>query len=890
MSFFGGSTETYVSSVAYNLAGDIDKRVNFLNTTVVSTLLRHGNDYMGETIVGAYRTGPGVKFRTFSSWVQSSGYSDLVGMQAGDLGSTGSINQSFLSSIISNQTGYTAKISSSTLGFASITYWAEQYLLENNPDVVNTDWTVDYSADTEMMYINLVGGSVIAVHVTGYNPSARYLYAGYNLSTGEVEGNLVVGPTTVLNDSDPYPGTTGYIRTSNSNQAKTLTLAIGIDNVISYSDGRPNETSHEDTSTVAPYTESHAVWEKTTYVGESDNGYLLSRREYLHLDKVGVFGDPVVTTTITTETISGGVTKTTTRTITSQTLKIVRSYHLDNRENIINGWSQFRTFIYQENSGNPDLDTMFTSQDAGVYFPFIPLRINNQFLSETFHADIYEKSKTAFRKATGGRLTKILDTLKDNDSINDIDFAYVVFGVSLNTKEDVAKKYLFQFFRALSLRDPNTYSAYQTYMTNYSLAKKSQERWKAWFEAQAQPSNPLYGTAEPVKRDYPVMPEFALSSRSTAEWMHYDMLIRWSWIREQGYVGQYKPGAVIGNTWVEKDSVDEIEQIYLTENSGGFGFTSSIQEIPNIRIVWQDTKNTYRIIRVGNLRHSNLVYNGKAINISAYEALDAADESGFIIPLQSQAFRDMGMKDMTQMSNACAYVVLNCYTEVKQKWYETGVFQVIVIIIIIIIAVYSGGTGAGLLGTNAGVGASLGFTGTAAIIVGAIANAVAAMILFNVITSASKAIFGDRVGAIVGTVATVVASAYGSAYMQGQDMSSVFANMMKADNLIKLTAAAGNGVADYMKAAVQDTMQATADLLVKYEEEAKGISEAYAKNLGNTGISLDPIAVSQATSAVLEYPDSFFTRTLMTGGDIAEMQNNLLTNFVSLTLGQKLPI
>jgi hypothetical protein len=163
----------------------------------------------------------------------------------------------------------------------------------------------------------------------------------------------------------------------------------------------------------------------------------------------------------------------------------------------------------------------------------------------------------------------------------------------------------------------------------------------------------------------------------------------------------------------------------------------------------------------------------------------------------------MSLVDGTQMATACCYMVMNCITIKKQKWYETIAFKILLVVLVIVVTVITAGAagpaGAGILGANAAIGAALGFAGTAAIIVGAIANAIAAMIISQIISYASNAIFGPKIGAIVALVATVVAMNVGTAMASGASLVEGFNALMSAENLMQLTMAAGNGYAGFVQ-------------------------------------------------------------------------------------------
>lgn len=207
---------------------------------------------------------------------------------------------------------------------------------------------------------------------------------------------------------------------------------------------------------------------------------------------------------------------------------------------------------------------------------------------------------------------------------------------------------------------------------------------------------------------------------------------------------------------------------------------------------------------------------------------------------------------------------------------------------IIVISYYTGGAGAGLLGSAATVGAAVGLTGIAALIVGAVANALAAMILTKLIGYASTKVFGDKIGAIVGAIASVVAVSIGTGMANGATMAESFNGLMSAPNLIQLSNAAGNGYAQYMQAAVKDTIAETQKVLEDYSERSKEISEQYADVIGTGNGIIDPTQIMNSTQAMFENMDSFLSRTLLTGSDISDMTVSMLTSFADVTLSTEL--
>ncbi|UKL14810.1 putative membrane protein [Stenotrophomonas phage C121] len=825
MGFLGSSKKTYVSSVAYNLAGDIAKRANYLKTTIVGAIAQEAN--IPNSITRAYLKGPGLKFRHFAKWAEDTGYNTDVGLVKGDLFARSNVDYVVISDRMSQiEGGQFVGVTQADTGDADYTYWADKWVLENHPTRINTEYRTDFNWDTKTLTVVWADTSVSTTVINDIDSLSRYLYIQYNISVDPTQDPVVVGPTHTLAAGEDFPSTTGWTK---------------IDDVTD-----PNGDTHE-------------VWRKETFMGTvAGTDRSLTKRENMYFD----------------------------------TVASVRTWRIDTQNRYSGTWSNPKIYIYKQNSGDPILDDMFrvpTTQQS--FYPFMPIRLDNKFLSDTYMPELYAKTKKAFTKATGGKLTDIIKSLEDNPDLGDIDYVYAMYGVSLNTKEEAARRYVYKFFQLALQNAGNGIADYAAYKAKHAQAKASWDTWISWKEAQSRPGDPQFGKPEPARQAYPQMPvrEIKVNSENN-QVMNYDIKTQWNSIEETTGTGKLKPDVKVNEIWFEKAAPESFEEsVWVPEdNPGGVWGAMNIIRVGAVLILnWQTGPNNWRRMRITGLMHRNVVYNGKSVDITAGEAMDDTEESGFIIPLHPTLYRQMGMKDMTQMATACSYLLLNCYQVVKKKWYQTGLFQVVLIIVIIVVSIYTGGAGAGasggLLGTNAAVGAAIGLTGAAAIIVGAIANALAAMLVAAAIQKGAVALFGDKWGNIIGAIVAVIALQVGTAMANGQNMSSAMSGLTRADNLLMLTQAAGQGYGAYIQSAMGEINAEMAQLQDQYKEQSKVLQQAW-EQLGNTGGTIDPAAITSALNVTAEDMDTFLQRTGMYGSDIAQMSMDLLYDFASISL------
>lgn len=524
-------------------------------------------------------------------------------------------------------------------------------------------------------------------------------------------------------------------------------------------------------------------------------------------------------------------------------------------------------FIYQKGTGTPELDALVVVENTLLeFYPFIPMRLNNTSVRAeeyTTNQPIFDDCKKAFRKASGGKnINKLLDNIEDNENLDDIDYCFLTYGVPLNTQDNNARRYIYEFFRTLLP------------FQDWSVGEYNE--WVARVEADP----------DRVAEDPPVSTLRLRSSETVTR--AYDMRIHWVLIDENVSTGLGKPDATTGEIWfVSEPGIIYRKVIHGEEFEG--------HALPGMSIYYQEGDNSYRKLTIWGLVHQNFVYAGKSVDITCSQALADTDDSGFIVPMHYPTVQQMPLTQATQMSVSNALLVFNCYEVKKVRWYQTGFFKILVVIAAIAISVVTAGMGApgslaaagGVLGTNLAVGTALGLTGLAAAIAGAVANSLAAMLLTMALTKASTLLLGEEIGAIIGVIASFVALQAVSSYQLTGDLALNWGQMMTAENLLKITQSVGRAFTGYAQAEIADMQEELQSLATKYEGRLDEIEKLTAELLGYSGAMLDPLMFleTQDTSHTrVESSGSFLQRTLLTGSDIAEVSLGMIDDFAELSL------
>lgn len=923
MGIFGSKKKTYVSSTLYNLAGDPKGKPTFKRTAVASAIVR-GSDIPGD-MRNAYLSGFAISLRSFGRWTETSGYNTRIKMAKSEIALQSSFSvgvvQEYLQSGKPDNT--TVEVLSADAGAADIGLWAEKYIVDNylagNTENWRTELEYDYAyeEDTNTLYV-MIGPTPadgqpdtrtrLVAPSSDYDPNASYIYAVYRDNTsGQVAESMGGNWVTIDGIAASEPNLTGWTLTSGyQNQNTPVELTTQIRVTRKSPDGSVVEVPVQTSTRTEHINVTRDTWSRTEYVGSSKTDTLdLEDEQYVIERDYSYQIESRETVTVTTERVGGisnALIVVTTREL-RQVLVPVKRYRKSTTRVTTRRYGPLKMFIYRVGSGVETLDSLVQRSVAEIdWLPFIPIRLNNKFVRDLPNNDLHEWCTKAFRKAFGRRIKidEIVESLEDNKSLKDIDFAHIAFGVSLNTTSQWGKQYIYEYLRQLSIASGQTSNTVAEYKQQYRAHLEYVKAMQEWNEAQ----NTSWGRNQ-KKIEYvpmPVRPKGSITFRSKDTSLHFRQVFQFEFLYEETGPGRLmvdgKPATVGQMWWGVVEDFEEAAELEDTRGQEG-GTQSFLRRTLSkyrgaVALNWQDSSRVWRRMVISNGRHFNYAYGTNAVKTYAVQAIKETDEeSGFFFPLNMAIFKKMGIVDGTEMSNCSAYLILNSYQVVKKKWYQSGIFAVIVAIVVIVVSIYlppAGGAAGGVLGTNVAVGTAIvGAGASAAVIamVGAVANAIAGAILGAILTRVATKVFGNSIfGQIFAMVAVMMIGNYQAAASNGSSplsFSESFGSMMRAENLMKLSMSAVNGYSEYINKSTMNILAEAKELQEAYSAETRRIHEMYVEQFG-AGKVIDPMAFTTAGQGRVESVDSFLTRTLMTGMDIAETTHSMLSEFASLTL------
>lgn len=914
--------KTYVSSTVYNLAGDTEKE-NVLKTTVLAGIF--SQQELGNFISDSYRNGHGVRLRRFARLARTSGYTQHVVMQReGKLNLPLTIPESEIRSFLKNQDPSKREVNilSVERDIASYNYWAMREILRNSPANIDDYWIADFNDSTGQVTITFLGGSEVdyeedgtpiyppdyeppvlntySFTPEGFNKSSEYLYCVYTYQTSLPDGDTVQYPRTPVSSIGNIPNISEFSKIQTRPESHSISLSTLTRTTTVYADGRDNDLHEDTTHTPTSYTNVEEVYERISYRGR----YLLAEDQggdYTYSENVTIFAlsEKIVETVYNSHTTSGvsvdGVEYETTVETFSEVLVDRYSYVYQTQDIEIRGNSTPDLFIYRLGSGNQTFDRYVgTSKNLGMFLPHIPVRAWKQNISPSNAGSLYTHSNTALKKAIGSSLPAIIKLMNSSKSLNDIDHAFINFAVPINEKSQEGIKYLYHFFQQLlEGSNPSKYASWKNVMEDINSVENA---WYQWQLAQMDENHPLFGTPAPNRVTVPQAPGGSFGLSSAHYEIDFDVRISWSNIREDVYEGKLSPNAAVG-TFKSRKGVAELSNsvnLYLTNGIVYRGLTTGGSPI---QFMWQHSENNYRVITVYGLVYHNYVYKGKYVSYNAYNEMGKSGDSGFLVPLHEETLRTFPLISLTQLASSCAYIIFNSYQVVKKKWYQSSFFKILIVVVVVVVAAFSGGAGAGFAGAAGGIGgsaaAAVGVTGLVATAIAVAVNVTVSIIISSIISKASTAAFGEKWGAIIGTIASIVVmgTMNGQFGTEGAGWADGYRSLMQPQNLLRISEAVGEGISADLSKKAQKYYEEFVSITADYEKKSEEIAELFKQHIGD-GSSVDLWKIQEMVSKVdvkKEYPNEFLERTLLVGSDVVEMAQSMIDDFATITTSLKLP-
>ncbi len=520
------------------------------------------------------------------------------------------------------------------------------------------------------------------------------------------------------------------------------------------------------------------------------------------------FGLFTITTTTVETTINDASTETTIKTTV-----------------VVDTLSRKQYFLYEAGIGTyPTLDSILDDvvRDS-AYYPVVPVRVNNVDLTDPANvsAEQFKTSKILLNKLNL-KYTMLGDKINENPDVDDIDHAFFVMGISLNSQYESSIDYLHEFFKYLAQVSPMDKEAYVN-----------------WYNLNVDPDT---GSISNTTAKPPV-------NRLSLKQDPYNISIAYQYSDLTVKNGSIGPKGTVTRSTGTTASITVVNE-----------FNASVEltaDVSTIIFRKQISATQYEEIETCGLEHINYVYKGHSVNITGEGSLNDPDNEGFLIPLCVNVVEAQQIVHRTQMTFDCLHMVINSYEVTKAKWYQTGIFKVVTIVIAVVVAVYSAGT------LSAGVAAAAaGATAAGTSVALAVTIYLATQVAIGIAIGFGMSLLSRYLGPNIMFIAAIAMLAYGaiSAYQSYGTTGNT--GLPYANEVMGLVPAVSKGAQSELQRELQDIVKDMQKNQENYQKQMQDIEDAM-DALGNPNPNIDIDGLMNAAFFNLfEQPDEFFARTL----------------------------
>lgn len=478
-------------------------------------------------------------------------------------------------------------------------------------------------------------------------------------------------------------------------------------------------------------------------------------------------------------------------------------------------------WVYLVSDGTyPTLDVE-PSQPSSQFYPVVPLRISNKSLTSDNQKDteLYKSSKELL-SILDVSIAELEEGVNANPDIEDVDHAYFMLGVAIDSQVEGSQQYLFDFFS--NLRNVSR------------ITKDIYTEWK---------SDPDVKGAPPVNY-------YHMTDRTWKFYLVYNYIDE---VTTQGVIGD------VGYTKVDISPQSPIIESYDVSQGQGQSTTRTITYESDLSVVVltrQVTPTQIKVITVSGLVSFNKIYETNrnyVINLQSVKN----DEEILMIPLVHTIVEDMKWEDRNPIYYDSIKVVFNAFEKVKLKWYETGFFKIVTVVLAISLAVFTGGLSS--LVTGLTVAASAGIV--------SLGIMVAKTIVFSYLTKAAFKFVADELGVGVAMALAAVAIVAGA--------SGSLIDLPYADDLLSIGQLGVSSTNEFAMGEIANLTKEFTEMVSLQQEELEASQDELGLNLVQ---QIDPLDLFTSVGMLpMEQPSAFIERSLTT--NIADISNNVITTF-----------
>ena len=453
-------------------------------------------------------------------------------------------------------------------------------------------------------------------------------------------------------------------------------------------------------------------------------------------------------------------------------------------------------WIYVTGGGYPELDSAILGESVLDVYPIVTVREDGVNITDSTDPKVVSSSTEALQ-TLGINIEDITGSLSENDDSDKIEDAHIFLSIHVDDKKQAVMSYLFEYFDLLRVANPGAKDLYD-----------------AWVAGGIDAPTTFTGVT------------YNIDERS----LNYQLNL--NYVTRSTYSSLDNPEAPVGfMTFHAKQFID-----VKGRSADYISYTRKI------------SSSAVEIIRVHGIRNDCVIGTSKSrhATVLVRDLGDTDESKSLVVPLSRVLMESLNHQDRNIVVSASLQLNLYAVVVRKLKWYETGVFKVVLTIAAIVLSILYPPAFVAIAGAYGAL------TAVALWVVNMIIQTIIGMFIAK-IAQIVASIIGGKIAIIIATVVAIYTFAVGSVKV-GKDL------LLSAETLRQGAMALITGVS----ANVQEEL---AGAFSDFERKQEKIEDAYAKleeydYLLDEGLDLSNKPEYQTfVTNPFEHPDDFYDRT-----------------------------
>jgi hypothetical protein len=483
---------------------------------------------------------------------------------------------------------------------------------------------------------------------------------------------------------------------------------------------------------------------------------------------------------------------------------------------------------------HPALSGTVTIQTSTDFMPVVPIRrVNIDLTSAPYQSTQQYITGKALLKKIKLDIDEIATQINDNPDKDDIDHAYVMFGVNMQTTSNAGIWYLGEFFEHIGALTTAT----------------------AWTHVD-----------DILNGDSTVNVNTKQTYTMNTSLVEYGLKLKIEFL----YITTVFIVGSIG-------AIGTATKTFTRNTVGDVYNLSSWDDNSKVVFKLQTEANLYKEVTVYAPRHNNDIWTGHSVNTYLNDVIDDADNLNFIVPVHYGVSFNMNKIMQNQLYQEALILVINAVDVVKLKWYESSLFKFIFLFASLAFALWSAQPWLLDLATAASAGYM------------AVINFILPQVVFGVALNYGVQLIVEAIGPEGAAILAILIFAITAFKGPSSSGISVFGkDMLTSDILLSMVPALLNKSNEFIAGQLENLKQEYDNFLLAAEkqwDELALIQEELEPNLLAENLLMAQSA--RLLQHPITDPEKFYEYTIHAGNIGTVVAHDIVPNFFDMSL--KLP-